>query len=330
MNDIQSLKVVSQWAHDQPLLSVRLDPKYRWAVTSSEDHSLQRWTLSDATPKPLVLKGHESWVHALQFSFDGETLVSGGCDGQLIWWSIAESEPKPIRTLPAHQGWIRRLALSVDGKVLASCGNDKRIVLWDWKSGEKIGELLGHERDVWSLVFHPDQKQLISGDLLGKILVWDLEARKQVRAIDGKPLHTYEGGQRVDFGGVRTLALDATGTTLVAGGLHKASNPLGAVHEPLCLRFDFASGELKRSHVAEGITGGVIWRALFLSDGTLAAVCGGSSGGFLLFWNGEADKEIHRVKLPNIARDFDLASNGFRFATTHHDKHLRVLANPTP
>lgn len=323
MMDFRKTKVVSQWKYERPLLAARFDPTGKYVVSSSEDNTLQRWELASTPPTPVVMKGHESWVHALLFLRSG-VLVSGGCDGKLIWWSISDTEPKAIKTIDAHQGWIRGLALSIDGKILASCGNDKLVVLWEAETGNKIGELSIHERDVWSVLFHPDGKTLVSGDLMGKIAVWDIESRKNLRMIDAKPLHTYEGGQRVDFGGVRTLALNADGTILVAGGLHKATNPLGAVHEPLCLRYDFSSGELKKSQIAEGITGGVLWRCLFLSDGTVIGVSGGSNGGILLFWNNEDEKAIHRFNLPNIARDLDIHPDGIQLATTHHDHHLRI------
>lgn len=324
MADIKTAKVASQWAYERPLIGVKLDPKGRWAVTSSEDFSLQRWTLGEEKPKPVVFKAHESWVHSLLFSKDGDTFVSGGCDGKLIWWSIGDAEPKPIRTLEAHQGWIRGVALSPDGTTIASCGNDRKIILWNLASGEKQAELIGHERDIWSVVFHPDGKQLVSGDLLGKIHLWDLAERKIVRSFEGKPLHTYEGGQRVDFGGVRTLAIKPDASVLIAGGLHKATNPLGAVHEPLCLQFEFASGTLQFSHVAENVKGGVLWRIQWMPDGTIAGVSGGSSGGILLFWNTDSEKEIHRLALPNIARDMDISADGTRIATSHHDRHLRI------
>ncbi len=322
--DIRQAKVASQWAHARPLIAVRLDPTGKYAVTSSEDNSLQRWELAANPPTATLLKAHDSWVHALLFSKDGATLVSGGCDGRLIWWPMAEAEPKPIRTLDGHRGWVRNLALSVDGTMMASCGNDRLVVLWNLASGERMFELSAHERDVYTVAFHPDGQHLLSGDLMGKIHIWSLSERKLLRTIDAAPLHTYEGGQRVDFGGVRTLAVSPDGSTILAGGLHKASNPLGAVHEPLLMRFDFATGELRKSHIAEGITGGVVWNCRILSDGTVVGVSGGSSGGLLLFWNAENEKDIHRFALPNIARDLDLHPDGLRVATSHHDHHLRI------
>lgn len=320
--DIKKAKIANDWTYDRPLLATRISPTGLIAVTSSEDYQLQRWDL--ATGGRIVFKGHESWVHALQFSADGNELVSGGCEGSLVWWPILEAEPKPKRTVQAHQGWIRAIDRSVDGTLLASVGNDAIVRIWSSVTGEKIAEMAGHERHIYSVLFHPDGKHLLTGDLMGKVHLWDLEARKLERSFDAAPLHTYEGGQRVDFGGVRGLALHPAGTQLCAAGLHKASNPLGAVHEPLVLRFDFADGKLLKTHVCDGIPGGVLWRLQTLPEGTIMAVCGGSSGGILLFFNDQQDKDIFRFQLPSLARDMDIHLPTGRVATVHADHHLRI------
>ncbi len=320
--DIKKSKVANQWKYDRPLLATRISPTGLIAVTSSEDFQMQRWDLSNG--ERVVFKGHESWVHALQFSADGSELVSGGCEGTLMWWPILDAEPKPKRTVQAHQGWIRAIDRSPDGQWLASVGNDATVRVWSWATGDKVAELAGHERHIYSVLFHPDGKHLFTGDLMGKLHLWDVTAQKLERSFDAAPLHTYEGGQRVDFGGIRGLALHPNGAQLCAGGLHKATNPLGAVHEPLVLRFDFAEGKLLKSHTCDGIPGGVIWRLQALPDGTIMAVCGGSSGGFLLFFNDQQDKEIHRFQLPALARDMDLHLATGKVATVHADHHLRI------
>jgi WD40 repeat protein len=320
--DIKQAHLGQDLAHDRPLLACRFSPDGKFVVSSSEDATLQRWDL--ATGTKVVLRGHESWVHALQFSADGSQLISGGCDGRLIWWSINEAEPQPLRTVVAHAGWIRAIALSPDGAQLASVGNDLQVRLWNVSSGEKIAEWGGHEKHVYSVLFPADGKHLLSGDLAGKLHLWNLDSKQIVRSFDAAPLHTYEGGQRVDFGGVRSIALAVDQSQLLAGGLHKATNPLGAVHEPLLLRFNYADAQLLKSHVCDGIPGGVIWRVLSLPDATTVAVCGGSSGGFLLFFNSEQDKDIHRFQLPALARDMDLHVASERIATVHHDHHLRL------
>jgi WD40 repeat protein len=322
--DPAKARVVNDWTYERPLLACRMSPTGAIVVTSSEDFSLQRWDLTSG--KPLQLKAHESWVHALEFSSDGTELISGGCEGNLVWWPILDETPQPKRTIAAHQGWIRAIARSPDNRLLASVGNDTIVRLWSLSTGEKVAELAGHERHVYSVLFHPDGRHLLTGDLMGKVHLWDIEARKLERSLDAGPLHTYEGGQRVDFGGVRGLALQPNGSQVLAAGLHKATNPLGAVHEPLVLRLDYADGKLLKSHVCDGIPGGVIWRVQCLPDGTAIAVCGGSTGGFLLFFNDQQDKDIARFKLPALARDMDWHAPSARVATVHHDRHLRIVA----
>lgn len=320
--DITQAHLGQDLTYDRPLLECRFSPDGKSVVTSSEDSTIQRWDL--ATGEKAILKGHESWVQALQFSADGSQLVSGGCDGRLIWWSLIDNKNQSIRTIDAHAGFIRAIALSPDGSRLASVGNDLKVRLWDFNTGDKIAEWDGHEKHVYSVLFHPDGKQLLTGDLAGKLNLWSLESGTIERTFDAVPLHTYEAGQRVDFGGVRTIALSPDRTQVFTGGLHKATNPLGAVHEPLVLRFQFADGQLLKSHVCDGIPGGVIWRVVCLPDATVMAVCGGSSGGFLLFFNGEQEKDIHRFQLPALARDMDYHEPSERVATVHHDHHLRI------
>ena len=135
----------------------------------------------------------------------------------------------------------------------------------------------------------------------------------------------------MDFGGIRGLAVSPDKTRIVCGGLHKATNPLGAVHEPIVVVFDWATRAKQRTQLAPGLTGGVIWRLRFLPDHTLVGVSGGGSGGVLLFWKLDQDKDFHRFPLPNIARDVDLHPTEPLAATTHYDGKLRLcrLAAPT-
>ena len=153
---------------------------------------------------------------------------------------------------------------------------------------------------------------------------WDLAKGDVAGTFDAKPLHSYNGGQQVDFGGVRGLAITSDGKFVAAGGLHKATNPLGAVHEPIALQFDGESRKSVRTQLADGISHGGIWRLRYLADGSLLGACGGLNGGFLLFWKSGADKDYHRFGLPNIVRDMDLHPDGVRVVTAHHDRHVRV------
>jgi WD40 repeat protein len=263
-------------------------------------------------------------VHALTFSPAGDLLVSGGCEGRLIWWSIAEPEPKIIRTVEAHQGWIRGVERSADGKLLVSVGNDRTIKLWDMQTGQNIASWPAHERHIYSAAFHPDGQHLVTADLMGKIHAWKLDDRSLVRTFDGSTLYSPNKGQNAEFGGVRSMAISPNGQELFAAGTHKGSNPFGAVHEPLLLRFQWGDGALSKSHVCDGIPGGLLYRVCAINDSTVGAVSGGSSGGILLFFNASQEKEIHRAGLPSLARDMDVHGASGLVATAHYDQHLRI------
>ncbi len=322
--DIQKTRVAHQWKHDAPLIACRISPTGAQCVSSAQDFSLQRWTIPAG--ERTVLKGHESWVHALTYSADGSLLISGGCEGKLIWWPILEGDPKPIRVVDAHSGWIRGVERSSDGKTLVSVGNDRMIRLWSIDTGEKIAEWGAHERHIYSAAFHPDGVHLATGDLLGKICVWNLADRSLVRTLDGATLYSPNQGQAAEFGGVRTMAINATGTELIAAGTHKGSNPFGAVHEPLLLRFGWTDGALLKSHVSDGIPGGLLYRACCLPGDIAAAVSGGSSGGILLYYGKDQEKEVHRFGLPSLARDMDANLTSGLIVTAHYDHHIRVCA----
>lgn len=332
MLDIQQAQVTQQWQHDRPLTVCRFDRLSRYLFCGSEDAgNLQRFLLADGS-KTSFTGGHETWVMSLACSPDGQFVMSGGGDGRLCWWdSAASAETPPVRKLEAHQGWIRSAAVSPDGKLLATGGNDLIVRLWSVEDGSLLREFAGHERHVYTVAFHPAGEFLLTGDLLGKLRQWQLSTGECVRELHAKELHSYNGGQQVDFGGIRGISVSPDGAFLALGGLYKASNPLGAVHEPLVQLYHWESGELAKTQIAEGITQGSIWRLQHLADGKLMGVSGGGTGGFLLFWDAESEKDVHRFKLPSLAREMDLSPAGDLVATAHHDRHVRLTRlGPAP
>jgi hypothetical protein len=55
-------------------------------------------------------------------------------------------------------------------------------------------------------------------------------------------------------------------------------------------------------------------------------VSGGSSGGILLYYGKDQEKELHRFGLPSLARDMDANLASGLVVTAHYDHHIRVCA----
>jgi WD40 repeat protein len=315
--------VAKEYVHQKPLISCKFDASGRYVFAGAEDRSIRRWDL--ATGKEAALEGHESWVFALASHPNGETMVSGGGDGQLIWWSVAAEKPVPIRRVRAHKGWVRALAFSPDGSIVASCGNDRMVRLWSFADGSPILELPGHELPVYRVLFSPNGRTLISADLSGRVIEWDCRPGKEARRLDAGKLSKHNAaGQGVDYGGVRDLALSADGKYLACGGLIEATNPLGAISNPAILVFDWQTGkETKLLRPKENVLG-LISGLRFHPAGFLIAASGGNAGGHLWFWKPDQTNELFHLNLPNTARDMDLHPDGLRIATAHHDGKVRV------
>jgi len=322
LRDCRQTHVVIEWKHDRPLVTCRFNPSGNALFTSAEDNNVQRWEFPSG--KKVDYAGHDSWVRDIAFLPDNETVVTVASDDKMIFWSATAEKPAPMKTIEAHKGWIRTIAVSPDGKLIATGGNDNLVKLWNAADATHVRDLAGHDSDIYSVLFHPDGKSLLSGDLSGIVRQWDIANGTETCTFDAKELHTYNGGQQVHYGGVRNMALSPDGKHLACCGLHKATNPLGAVNEPLVLVFDWEDQKKVQSHIGDGALKGIAWRVHYLSDGTLVGASGGSGGGFLLFWKADQDKEFHKLKLPDTARGLDLHPDDLHLATVHYDKTVRI------
>jgi WD40 repeat protein len=319
--DIKSTHVWNQWKYSSPCIGCRCDPTGRFVFASAMDNTIQRWDL--ASDQHAAMGGHDSWLRAIGFSADGRQTFTAGYDGRLCFWQTESMDIEPTRTITAHDGWVRGLSVHPSGNVLATGGNDRLVKLWSAETGELIHVLQGHEKHVYSVLFHPEGELLLTGDLAGLVHQWEVTTGKLIRTLDAKALYSYNGGQQVDYGGVRCMAWSVDLQQLACGGLHKGTNPFAGVQEPLVLIFDWASGQQVRTHESTGIERGIVWRLAYQADGTLTGASGGGSGGFLLFWH--TDKtEVHKFKLPNTILDMDMHPNGLDAVTVHHDGHIRI------
>jgi WD40 repeat protein len=241
-----------------------------------------------------------------------------------VQWELAASPPPPLRTIDAHHGWIRSIAVNADGSRIATGGNDRLVKVWNSQSGELVHALSGHDRHVYSVLFHSDGQSLFSADLRGVIKLWDMASGAEKQSMEVAQLFTPNPGQGAEYGGVRSMAYAPAQNQLICGGLHNGTNPFGAVQDPLVVVVDCNTGQTVRIHTGKDAPKSICWRVIQHPNDFLLGGCGGSSGGFVCFWNSTSEIEFHRFALPNILLDLDLHPDGRQLVTAHHDHHLRL------
>lgn len=314
-------RVLHDFAHESPLISCRFHPSGQFVFAGAEDSKVWRFTLEGGAKTACT--GHESWVRGIGFDKSGQTLLTAGYDGRLVWSEAVSPSPQPLRTVAAHDGWIRALATSPDGTLVATAGNDQHVKIWSIENGSLLHDLKGHEAHVYNVAFHPGG-QLVSGDLLGRFIHWDLSSGKEVRKFAAEALQKYDEGFKAFIGGVRGIAFSPQGDTLAASGITNVSNAFAGIGNPLVVLFDWESGKEKLQQSLKEAINTVAWGVRVHPLGFTIAALGGQAGGHLAFWKSDEKNEFHRYALPSPARDLDLNASGMLTATAHYDRHLRV------
>ncbi len=309
--------------HDAPLISCRFDPTGTFVFAGGQDNLVVRWNIE--TDAKVTFAAHDSWVRSFAFSKSGDTVITAGYDGRLIWWPATAEQPQPVRTLQAHNGWVRALAVSPDGQLLASCGDDLKVKLWQISDGALVRELTGkHERHVYNVAFHPDGQQLASGDLVGKFVQWNLQTGEAVREFKIESISKYDAGFQADYGGPYSMTFTADGSRLLASGITNVTNAFAAVGNPIISSIDWSAGKEAAAHLLKENPNGKVWGVAWHPDGFVMGAVGGNAGGRLAFWKPDQKDEFHQLNLGNSVRDLSLHPDGVRVATPHHDGQCRI------
>ncbi len=191
---------------------------------------------------------------------------------------------------------------------MASCGTDKLVRLWSVADGAPLAELPGHASKIFSVQFHPDGKSLISGDLEGKLLHWDLASGAATRTLDAGRL--YQRDKIQECGGARVLAFDDAGQRLLCAG-QKTPEGGFATGLPCVLLLDWERGEVVQEMQFGGKEDGFVYDAQFHPEGFVMAVsCAFPGKGHLWFWRPGEDKPCFTSSELGGGRSLSLHSDG--------------------
>lgn len=123
------------------------------------------------------LYSHYGCVNAIEFSHDGEWLVSGGDDRRILVWNIEKSlniNASPITMKGEHGSNIFCLGFDNHRLKLFSAGNDEQVIVHDFATGVTLDVFL-HEEAVYGLTVDPlNDNVFASACEDGRILIWDI------------------------------------------------------------------------------------------------------------------------------------------------------------
>lgn len=148
---------------------------------------------------------HKNGVTALALSNDCGRIVSGGMEGEVRIWRIGMQTQTMDASLKEHRGRVWCIKLTSDEKAV-SASADGSCIVWDLSTKTRL--LCLFESTMFkSLVYHPDESQLLTTGSDRKVAYWD--------TFDGQAIRVLEASEE---GEVTTLSISKSGSHYVSGG----------------------------------------------------------------------------------------------------------------
>lgn len=118
-----------------------------------------------------TLKGHNGWITSLATTAeDPNLLLSSSRDKSVIVWQLTHSGSGEDmsygyarRALRGHSHFVSDVVISSDGAFALSASWDSELRLWDIATGKTTRRFVGHDKDVLSVAFSVDNRQIVSG-----------------------------------------------------------------------------------------------------------------------------------------------------------------------
>ena len=166
-------------AHTQTVWQAAFDPKNRWLITTSADHTAALWDLCSAEPSDNAVRllGHEGSVDQLVVSPNGRWCVTGSTDDTLRLWDLySPKSGSDAMTLRAGSSPVRSITLSSCGRWLLACDSHAGY-LWDLKTKVRpqLARTLNDQRvPINTALFSRDGLQLVTASENGKVTLLNL------------------------------------------------------------------------------------------------------------------------------------------------------------
>src|SRR5262249_49487086 len=151
------------------------------ALTCGQDKALILW---DVKTGNIIrrFEGHTDVVESADFSPDGQTLLTGSDDKTVILWDVATG--KLIHQFDMPEA-VYVVTFSPDThQAFIGVGGGTGYLL-NLASGAVIQRFIGHTRSLWSGVFSPDGKHLLTAGTDRWIGLWDIETGQLINRLQG-------------------------------------------------------------------------------------------------------------------------------------------------
>jgi cilia- and flagella-associated protein 52 len=169
-------------------LSSLVTPSGAAIVSGWDDGKIRAFYPETGRMKFVIPNAHTERVTALAIADnDARTpwrIISGGHEGRVRIWNCTSSHQVMVESLKEHRGPINALKVNRDGTQCISASSDGSCIVWDLVRYVRLTALF--EPNVFeSVLYHPDESQILTCGTNHKITYWDSVDSDAIRVIDG-------------------------------------------------------------------------------------------------------------------------------------------------
>ncbi len=234
---------------------------------------------------------HPGEITSLDFSADGNRVVTGGRDRLARIWS--GNSGRLLHELSGHQGQVLDVAIGAGGTEVATASTDGTGRIWDAVTGTLRAPLFGHTNFVRTVDFSPDGQSVVTSSPDGTARTWSLGGRR---------LATLAGHD----GAVLDARFSPDGFTVITGGEDGTVRLWEAGTRPLLARAAGVAGPAAPALTAT------------TDDGETTATVDGELVRLERSDGSSADLEGHRLVVSSVA----LSPDGKRLVTAGRDHNV--------
>lgn len=152
-----------------------------------------------------ISDAHSEAVSAIAVTHDGKRIVSGGMDGRVRIWNVAGSAQIMEHSFKEHKKEVTTIRISAGDDTAVSSSADGSCLMWSLRRATRINALFA-PTVFRSVMFHPDESQLLTTGSDRKITYWDASDCTAIRVMEGS---TEE---------IMTLDAQSSGVMFASGG----------------------------------------------------------------------------------------------------------------
>lgn len=193
-------------------LSSLVTPTGSTILSGWDDGKIRAFYPETGRMKFVIPDAHSEKVTALAIADNDARspwrIVSGGAEGRVRVWKVTSSHQAMLTSLKEHRGPINSIKINSDSSQCISASSDGSCIIWDLNRYVRLAALF--EPNVFeSVLYHPDESQMLTCGSNHKITYWD--------STDAQTIRVIEGGED----GMTTLDILPSGEFFVSGSKDK-------------------------------------------------------------------------------------------------------------